>query len=163
MFEYHIAGTGKNVVIIYNFLNDKKYLILVPRVILTEQLHDEIIKHYPKTKNKILIIGDGNEKFDDKKDIMICVYNSVSTVTPYLNTFHKIFIDEAHHINKPEIYREEDDDEIDEPVNKVFINNKDDKPQDGLVVVNINDVKINYNYINTYLLTNKLYGKEKYL
>jgi superfamily II DNA or RNA helicase len=140
------TGTWKNVVIIYNFLNDKKYLILVPRVILTEQLRDEIIKHYPKMKNKIQIIGDGNEKFDIKHDITICVYNSVSAVTPYLDTFHKIFIDEAHHINKPEIYREEDDEQI----NEVFINNKDDKPQDdkpqddkpqnNFVVVNFNEI-----------------------
>jgi superfamily II DNA or RNA helicase len=151
------TGTGKNVVIIYNFLNDKKYLILVPRVILTGQLRDEIIKHYPNLRNKIQMIGDGNEMFDIRKDITICVYNSVSTVMPYFDTFHKIFIDEAHHINKPEIYMQEDDEQI----NEVFINNnvkddkpqddkprdkprddkqQDDKPQNNLVVVNFNDI-----------------------
>lgn len=46
------TGTGKNSVIIYSFQDNKKYLILVPRIILMEQLKDEIIKHKTKTKNK---------------------------------------------------------------------------------------------------------------
>jgi superfamily II DNA or RNA helicase len=155
------TGTGKNVVIIYNFENDKKYLILVPRVILTEQLRDEIIRHYPNLKNKIQIIGDGNEIFDNKKNITICVYNSVSTVKPYTDTFYKIFIDEAHHINKPEIYIQDDeiineqndgpvdepiDEPIDEPVNVKFQdifmddNIKDAEQQNDNIVVKIEDI-----------------------
>ena len=42
------TGSGKNTVIIYSFEENKKYLILVPRIILMDQLKKEIIKHKPK-------------------------------------------------------------------------------------------------------------------
>jgi superfamily II DNA or RNA helicase len=103
------TGTGKNSVIIYSFQDNKKYLILVPRIILMDQLKEEIIKHKPTLKNKIQLIGDTNIEFKDNKLITICVFNSVSIVENYANTFEKIYIDEAHHINKPEIYCYEDD------------------------------------------------------
>ena len=96
------TGTGKNSVIIYSLQDNKKYLILVPRIILMEQLKDEIIKHKPKLKSKIQLIGDGNHNFNVNKNITICVFNSVSVVENGI--FEKIYIDEAHHINKPEIY-----------------------------------------------------------
>jgi hypothetical protein len=51
------TGTGKNSVIIYSLEENKKYLILVPRIILMDQLKEEIIKHKPKMKNKIQLIG----------------------------------------------------------------------------------------------------------
>ena len=55
------TGTGKNVVIIHSFQKNKKYLILVPRIILMEQLKEEIIKHKPELKNTIQDIkSDGN-------------------------------------------------------------------------------------------------------
>ena len=60
------TGTGKNSVIIYSFEEKKKYLILVPRIILMDQLKDEIIKHKPSLKNKIQLIGDSNNTFDAK-------------------------------------------------------------------------------------------------
>jgi superfamily II DNA or RNA helicase len=104
------TGCGKNVIIIHSLETDKKYLILVPRIILMEQLKEEIIKHKPEFKNKIQCIGDSNNDYNKDKNICICVYNSVGIIEPYFDTFHKIYIDEAHHIDKPMIY----DDEIEE-------------------------------------------------
>jgi Type III restriction enzyme, res subunit/Helicase conserved C-terminal domain/Helicase associated domain len=108
------TGTGKNIVIIHSIKNNCKYLILVPRIILMDQLKKEIIIHRPELKNKIQTIGDGNNKFSEKKDITICVFNSISLVTnvDFFN-FDKIFIDEAHHIRKPEIYEIENDSDSD--------------------------------------------------
>jgi hypothetical protein len=103
------TGTGKNSVIIYSLDDSKKYLILVPRIILMDQLKTEIIKHKPHMKKHIQLIGDNNNTFNEDKLITICVYNSVHIVSDFTN-FEKIFIDEAHHINKPEIYYNESDD-----------------------------------------------------
>ena len=112
------TGTGKNVVIIHSMENDKKYLILVPRIILMDQLKDEIIKHKPEFTSEIQTIGDGHNVYDKNKNITICVYNSVHLVRKYLHKFTKIFIDEAHHIYKPEIYTiDESDYDSDENVN----------------------------------------------
>lgn len=98
------TGTGKNLVIIYSMENDKKYLILVPRIILMEQLKKEIIKHKPEWKHKIQCIGDKNNKFIEDKNITICIYNSIEFIKEKVKIFNKIYIDEAHHINVPEIY-----------------------------------------------------------
>ena len=114
------TGTGKNSVIIYSFEEKKKYLILVPRIILMDQLKDEIIKHKPSLKNKIQLIGDSNNTFDANKTITLCVFNSVSLIENHCDTFEKIYIDEAHHINKPEIYYYDDYDDT----------NNDDKTDD---------------------------------
>jgi len=103
------TGTGKNSVIIYSMKPELKYLILVPRIILMDQLKKEIIKHNSKMKTKIQLIGDGNDIFDENKLITICVFNSVHLIENQCMNFEKIFIDEAHHINKPAIYYENDD------------------------------------------------------
>jgi superfamily II DNA/RNA helicase len=112
------TGCGKNVVIIYSINEKKRYLILVPRIILMEQIKTEIIKHRPDLKNKIQTIGDNNNEYDETKNITICVYNSVLVVEKYSESFDKIFIDEAHHINIPEIYEveqiEDDNESIEE-------------------------------------------------
>jgi superfamily II DNA or RNA helicase len=103
------TGTGKNVVIINSIENDKKFLILVPRIILMEQLKDEIIKNKPSLKNTIQTIGDGNNTFKSDKNITICVYNSVSIIEQHASQFNKIFIDEAHNIKEPLLYNPYDD------------------------------------------------------
>jgi len=110
------TGCGKNVIMIYSMDVKKRYLILVPRIILMDQFKDELIKHKPELKNKIQTIGDNSNDYDKKKTITICVYNSIKLIEKYCNTFDKIFIDEAHHINNPEIYEDgenksEDDNE----------------------------------------------------
>jgi superfamily II DNA or RNA helicase len=103
------TGSGKNIIIIHSFEKNKKYLILVPRIILMEQLKSEIIKYKPELKNKIQCIGDGNNEYSNTKNITICVYNSVSIIEPFAKSFDKIYIDEAHHIYTPEIYRFENE------------------------------------------------------
>jgi superfamily II DNA or RNA helicase len=49
------TGCGKNIIIIYSIDENKRYLILVPRIILMEQIKTELIKHKPELKNKIQI------------------------------------------------------------------------------------------------------------
>ena len=119
------TGTGKNSVIIYSLKENKKYLILVPRIILMEQLKKEIIKHKSTWKSKIQLIGDSNNTFDENKLITLCVFNSVHLIENYCYTFKKIFIDEAHHINKPAIYyeNEEYDNDLDKDGNDLDNNN----------------------------------------
>jgi superfamily II DNA or RNA helicase len=115
------TGCGKNIIIIFSIDENKRYLILVPRIILMEQIKTELIKYKPELKNKIQTIGDNNNEYDETKNITICVYNSVSVVEKYSESFDKIFIDEAHHINIPEIYEvdtiEDDNKSIEENEN----------------------------------------------
>lgn len=103
------TATGKNLIIIHSLDENKKYLVLVPRIILMEQLKAEIVKYRPELKNKIQLIGDGNVNFDINKNITICVFNSVSLMEKSYDIFDKIFIDEAHHIYKPQIYEIDDE------------------------------------------------------
>ncbi len=108
------TGTGKNFIITHSLQSNVKYLILVPRIMLMEQIKDEIIKYHPTFKTKIQLIGDSNNEFKSEKDITICVFNSVSFVKEHIEQFDKIFVDEAHHINKPEIYIENDEEYIED-------------------------------------------------
>ena len=105
------TGTGKNMIIINSFERNEKYLILVPRIVLMEQLKEEMIKFKSSLKTKIQTIGDKNNKFNETKLITICVYNSIDIVLPYCSQFKKIYIDEGHNINKPEIYKIDNDEE----------------------------------------------------
>jgi len=116
------TGTGKNSVIIYSMKPELKYLILVPRIILMDQLKKEIIKHNSKMKTKIQLIGDGDDIFDKNKFITICVFNSVHLIENYCMNFENIFIDEAHHINKPSIYYENEE----ENISNISKNNNDE-------------------------------------
>ena len=68
----------------------------------------EIIKMNPKLKNDIQLIGDGNSLFNNKKNVTICVYNSIGCIKDF-EQFKRIYVDEAHHINKPEIYCDNDE------------------------------------------------------
>jgi len=103
------TGTGKNFIITHSLQSNVKYLILVPRIMLMEQIRDEIVKYHPRMKSKIQMVGDSNNEFKSEKDITICVFNSVGIVKDHIESFNKIFVDEAHHIRKPEIYKDEDD------------------------------------------------------
>jgi len=99
------TGSGKTKICIKSLIKNKKYLILVPKIILMEQWFDEINKLL-EFKNKICCIGDSEFVFDNKKDIFICVYNSIFSIPELkFKSFEKIFIDEAHRINIPEIYQ----------------------------------------------------------
>jgi superfamily II DNA or RNA helicase len=100
------TGCGKNSIIIHSIENNKKYLILVPRIILMEQLKEEIIKFKPKFKKHIQCLGDNNNIYNEEKLITICIFNSAYLIEKL--SFDKIYIDEAHHINKPYIYKMND-------------------------------------------------------
>ena len=106
------TGCGKNLIIIFSMDENKKYLVLVPRIILMEQFKNEIIDKRPEFKKNIQCIGDGKNIYNHEKLITICVYNSVHVVKDKI--FDKIYIDEAHHINRPEIYKNEEDEIMDE-------------------------------------------------
>jgi len=103
------TGTGKNLIILHSLKEKTKYLILVPRIILMEQIKEELKRHFPKLARSVQCIGDGGNIYDEKKNICICVYNSIDIVKEYADSFEKIFIDEAHHIRTPEIYISEED------------------------------------------------------
>ncbi len=107
------TGCGKNFIIINCLEADKKYLILVPRIILIEQVSEEIKKIKPELGKNIQMIGNNKNNYDNKKLITICVYNSVGKIKNF-DKFDKIFVDEAHHVIKPEIYNIKDEDDIDE-------------------------------------------------
>ena len=112
------TGTGKNVIIVNSLEKNKKYLILVPRIILMEQIKEQIIRFNKKLEPKIQCLGDNNNEYDDKKLVTICVYNSIDKVEN-TDSFDKIFIDEAHHVKNCKIYDNDDEDESeDESKNK---------------------------------------------
>jgi superfamily II DNA or RNA helicase len=98
------TGTGKSLVIVSSMEAQKKYLILVPRIILMEQFSNVITEERQDLKDTVQCIGDSKNEYNESKNIVICVYNSIDKVKPYLDTFEKIFIDEAHHVKHPEIY-----------------------------------------------------------
>jgi superfamily II DNA or RNA helicase len=101
------TGSGKTYIFIMSIdiEYDKKYIILVPLRTLLKQTNDEIIKRRPELTNYIQCIGDGNNKFDINKIITISTYHSVDLVGD-LNNYHRVIIDEAHKIIKPQIYEE---------------------------------------------------------
>ena len=142
------TGTGKNSVIIYSMQDNLKYLILVPRIILMDQLKDEIIKHKSYRRSNIQLIGDSNNIFDPNKLITICVYNSIHLIENYYNIFEKIYIDEAHHINKPEIYYDDD--------------NNNDLLEDNSLEDNLLGLQFD-NILESSIEKYKLYTKDKLL
>jgi superfamily II DNA or RNA helicase len=48
------TGTGKNYIIVHSLQPKIKYLILVPRIFLLEQISNEIIKYYPEYKIQLI-------------------------------------------------------------------------------------------------------------
>ena len=114
------TGTGKNLIILHSLKEKTKYLILVPRIILMEQIRDDLKLHFPKLSRSVQCIGDGENIYDDNKYIYICVYNSINIVKDYAESFEKIFIDEAHHIKEPEIYLQDDNNEEIETSEDIF-------------------------------------------
>lgn len=126
-------GTGKNVIIVNSLEKNKKYLILVPRIILMEQIKEQILKFNKKLEPKIQCLGDNNNEYDNKKLVTICVYNSMDKVEN-TDSFDKIFIDEAHHVKNCKIYDNDDEDESeDEPKNKDSDDESDSKSYIGII------------------------------
>lgn len=126
------TGTGKNIVIINSIEMNKKYLILVPRIILMHQLEEEIMKYRSELKYKIQKVGDKEDTIDESKDIVICIYDSVHKIKNI--DFEKIFVDEAHNVKKPEIYsKEESDTSEDENISEVSPITIEDRDKNKLI------------------------------
>ena len=102
------TGCGKMVIVVKSMEADKRYLILVPRIILMDQMKDMILKFHPEWKKDIECLGDGHNVYTGKR-IVICVYNSIHQIENF--EFSKIFVDEAHHIAVPELYEDDIDHE----------------------------------------------------
>ncbi len=160
------TGTGKNVIILYSMEPNCKYLILVPRIILMEQLQDEIIKYNPKLRSNIQLIGDNNKIFGENKSITICVFNSVKIIEGYCGGFTKIYIDEAHHIHTPNIYCYENDNIKEDVIEE--INDDDDMDEnsneiDEDIIEDINDELINVKTYTKIIKSLAQYNNNVYL
>jgi superfamily II DNA or RNA helicase len=127
------TGAGKNLILIKSLNKNKKYLILVPRIILMEQIEKNILEYAPELQKNVQCIGNGNNNYDKTKKITICVYNSISIINKF-ETFFKIFIDEAHHIKNPLIYKNDELTNYDED-----IGNNDDKEIENNDNINLKD------------------------
>jgi superfamily II DNA or RNA helicase/uncharacterized protein (DUF934 family) len=165
------TGTGKTVIIASSLKPNKKYLILVPRIFLLEQIKNDILHWNPAFEKHIELIGDKQPTFSHK-NITICVYNSIEKIpNNYIETTEKIFVDEAHHIYTPMIYEIDDDDSsssensteikqsyidtiriLQKHNNNVYLSATID-PQDGFIFYskNIRDM-INLNYLADYII-----------
>ena len=109
------TGGGKtHVTIQYCKKTTGCFLILVPTIILMNQWAEESIKE-GITSNSIYKIGTGNNKTISTKNInkyklVICVYNSfIKIPKTCIDVLASIFVDEAHRIIKPNIYKEEEE------------------------------------------------------
>jgi superfamily II DNA or RNA helicase len=114
------------------------FLILVPTIILMNQWAEEAIKEEIAC-NSIYKIGTGHNKTISAKNInkyklVICVYNSfIKIPKTCIDVLASIFVDEAHRIIKPNIYKEEeepdskheeDESYVKEIQKSIFSNNK---------------------------------------
>jgi superfamily II DNA or RNA helicase len=99
------CGSGKSVVIIEyikRYCKDKRVLILVPTIVLCDQFY-----RLCKEENFNVAKLCTNESEDtiaeiDSYNVFVCVYNSVELVLHV--KFYHVFVDEAHHIDIPQIY-----------------------------------------------------------
>jgi superfamily II DNA/RNA helicase len=109
-----------------------------------EQFKEELLKHRPYFKHRIQFIGDNYIEYKDDKLITICVYNSISILEEHLDEFEKIFVDEAHHINMPEIYKLDNDEYIEE----ITEDEEDNDTNIDDIEKIIEDTEIDSSYIN---------------
>ena len=98
---YKLAcGSGKSLTII-NFIKlypELRHVILVPSLLLMHQFANILEENFP---NQWTSCGTG-QNYVESMNICICVYNSISKIGSY----DMMYIDEAHHIYVPEIYKE---------------------------------------------------------
>ena len=117
------CGSGKSQLIIEYIKTQKPTYaaIFVPTLLLLNQFKQIL------DKNNIYdycLVGTGhNEKIDYDSNLFVCVYNSAHLLDDI--EFDVIFIDEAHHIYRPEIYTDNETifDDTEEESFKNIINN----------------------------------------
>ena len=115
------CGSGKSHLIIEYIKSQKPTCcgIFVPSLLLLDQFKKLLDEH----KMKYCLVGTGhNYDINYESEIFICVYNSAKLLEDI--EFDVIFIDEAHHIYRPEIYTENESiDDTEEESFKDIINN----------------------------------------
>jgi superfamily II DNA or RNA helicase len=128
------TGSGKTFIISSILEINKRYLILVPKIILMNQMYNDIISYRPELKPYMQCIGGGKNKVFKKHNIKIVVYNSIGLIHD-INGYDRIIVDEAHNILTPAIYADYGVNAIDEEDN----DNDDDSDDDA--IDDDNDVK----------------------
>ena len=122
------CGSGKTLIAIKWLSDVEKWLILVPSILLADQIFDYLINNKIFTKNQIGLCYDGKSVSKNINRI-ICVYNSFFKIKD--RNFIKIFVDESHHIlNKGingKILNKERESYLDEIKNDLLNENKDRK------------------------------------
>ena len=133
--EYYFelsCGSGKTDIFLNFIINNqnKKHLILVPTILLAEQIYNKLYKEY-----KYLNVNKcwtNNKKIKDNNNIYICVYNSYKLLENI--EFDYIYIDEAHHILKK--YNENNEDENNEELEIIEENKEDENINSALNSIN---------------------------
>ena len=93
------TGTGKSAVIAHVAARaEGRVLVLVPLVVLLEQLLDVLARHGCAG---VAAVGHNDEDFTRAK-VVVCVFNSAHRLD--LGSFERILVDEAHFIARPAIY-----------------------------------------------------------
>ena len=93
------TGTGKSAVIAHVAARaEGRVLVLVPLVVLLEQLLDVLARHGCEG---VAAVGHNDEDFTRAK-VVVCVFNSAHRLD--LGSFERILVDEAHFIARPAIY-----------------------------------------------------------
>jgi len=117
------CGSGKSQLIIEYIKTQKPTYatIFVPTLLLLNQFKQILDKN---NISGYCLVGTGhNEKIDYDSNLFVCVYNSAHLLDDI--EFNVIFIDEAHHIYRPEIYTDNETvfDDTEEESFKNIINN----------------------------------------
>jgi len=99
------TGCGKTFIILQYHQRHiaEKMLVLVPTIVLLEQWGGEC----EKMGIHSFLIGTGHHhSLDELTDetIVICVYNSIVNIHTELHLFERYIVDEAHHVETPERY-----------------------------------------------------------
>ncbi len=99
------TGCGKTFIILQYHQRhiSEKMLVLVPTIVLLEQWGGEC----EKMGIHSFLIGTGHHhSLDELTDetIVICVYNSIVNIHTELHLFERYIVDEAHHVETPERY-----------------------------------------------------------
>jgi DNA repair protein RadD len=93
------TGTGKSVVIAHVAMRvEGRVLVLVPLVVLLEQLVEVLSRH---GCTGVAAVGRNDEDHTLAR-VVVCVFNSAHKLD--LGSFERILVDEAHFISRPAVY-----------------------------------------------------------
>jgi hypothetical protein len=93
------TGTGKSVVMAHVAMRTRgRVLVLVPLVVLLEQLVEVLSRH---GCTGVAAVGHNNEDYTLAR-VVVCVFNSAHRLD--LGAFKRILVDEAHFVARPAVY-----------------------------------------------------------